>query len=331
MGWENIGMQAAGAATGGVMGMILGGYNDERQRRQQEDLQNIQIRGQKEMTDYQMMKQMEMWEKTNFSAQLEQMKKAGLSPGLMYGKGGAGGTTTGSASGSVTGGVAPSGGREVQDMIGMGMQMQLLKAQKENIEADTNLKQTEATKRSGIDTQKIETEILDLTQGIENKKAQEAMTRVQTRLASIDETLKDRTLEDSIRAIGWQAEKVMQEMEQARFETNIKDETWRDKVQQVKADLIGTWLRNAMTKVQTQKTGAEIEAIIRDGIQKWKALEISARQAQTGESRQQHDAWLNDVQKSTQIPMNILTEAVDGILRKPSQKHVQINTERNYY
>ena len=38
--------------------------------------------------------QMQMWEDTNYAAQVEQLKKAGLSIGLMYGKGGAGGATT---------------------------------------------------------------------------------------------------------------------------------------------------------------------------------------------------------------------------------------------
>ena len=44
----------------------------------------------------------EMWEKTNYAAQIEQMKKANLSPALMYGQAGAGGGTVSGAQGQGT-------------------------------------------------------------------------------------------------------------------------------------------------------------------------------------------------------------------------------------
>lgn len=124
---------AANTVLGGGLGLILGEYNDRRQIKQQQKLTDMQIAGQKQMADYSQAQQFDMWNKTNYAAQVEHMKKAGLNPGLMYGMGGGGGATTGSASGSVSGGSAPTGGGEV----GMGMQMALLQAQKENIEADT--------------------------------------------------------------------------------------------------------------------------------------------------------------------------------------------------
>lgn len=133
----DFGLQVAQSGIGAGMGLLLGGINDRRQLQQQQDLQNLQIKGSKELTDYQYQKQLEMWKATNFSAQKEQLKMAGLNPGLIYGMGGAGGTTTGSGGAGVSGANAPVGGREVQDAMGMGMQLQLLKAQKDNIEADT--------------------------------------------------------------------------------------------------------------------------------------------------------------------------------------------------
>ena len=53
--------------------------------------------------------QMQMWKDTNYAAQVEEMKKAGLSIGLMYGKGGAGGATTGAGATGVSAPTAPSG------------------------------------------------------------------------------------------------------------------------------------------------------------------------------------------------------------------------------
>lgn len=136
------------AALGGIPGIIGGVFGlatqkgqDRRQIRQQEKLQRMQIQGNKEMMDYSMGKQYQMWLDTNYGPQIEQMKRAGLNPGLMYGMSGGGGTTTGSPGGGVGGANAPVGGGEIQAMGMMGMQAALLKAQKENIEADTKQKE----------------------------------------------------------------------------------------------------------------------------------------------------------------------------------------------
>ena len=92
-----LGMQAASQAASGLigtgMGLLLEGHNDRRQLRQQEKLQNLEIKGSKELTDYNAAKQLEMWKATNYPAQIEQMKLAGLNPALAYGMGGGGGVT----------------------------------------------------------------------------------------------------------------------------------------------------------------------------------------------------------------------------------------------
>ena len=90
------------------------------------------LRGQQKALAQQNAAAMDIWEKTNYKPQMEQLEKAGLNPGLIYGMGGAGGTL-GGASGSVN-----SGTNQIQGMgIQGAMQLALMKAQKENIEADT--------------------------------------------------------------------------------------------------------------------------------------------------------------------------------------------------
>lgn len=140
------------AVAGGALGMILGEHNDKRQIEQQQKLTDMQIKGQKQMSDYSQKLQYDMWDKTNYNAQVMQMKKAGLNPGLMYGMGGGGGTTTGSASGSVSGGSAPVGGQEV----GMGMQMAMMGAQVRLTEAQAKKAEVEAAKAAGVDTKAVE-------------------------------------------------------------------------------------------------------------------------------------------------------------------------------
>lgn len=156
MNWQQIGENAIGTGLSTALGLVLGKYNDERQYSQQARLQDLQIQGQQRMANFNLDKQMELWEKTNYKAQMEQLKKAGLNPGLIYGMKGGGGATTATQAGSVQGGSAPQGGQEIPQMMGMGLQRQLIQAQKENIEADTKLKETEASYKAGPQTENIQ-------------------------------------------------------------------------------------------------------------------------------------------------------------------------------
>lgn len=131
---------AIAAAGMGISAAVAKG-KDRRQLNQQGKLNEQQIEADSKMLEIQNQKAYEMWQKTGPVGQMEQYGKAGLNAGLMYGMGGAGGQTTGTGSGSVGAPGAPRGsGREMEDSIGMAMQIGLMKAQKENIEADTKNK-----------------------------------------------------------------------------------------------------------------------------------------------------------------------------------------------
>lgn len=147
MGLDNVLTMAENAATGGIIGIGTGLIGNAMQARQQEKLQELQIRGQKEMTDYNARKQLEMWNATGYVGQVKQMDEAGINSALLYGNGGGGGSTaiTGGNVGSAS---AEGGAKAVQGGMEIGMQMkaqtELLQAQKENVEADT------ANKRSQV-------------------------------------------------------------------------------------------------------------------------------------------------------------------------------------
>lgn len=114
-----IGMGVAGNLAGGL---FQRNSNKKNMKRQFEYQQKLNRQGHD--------LQFDMWNKTNYPAQLEMMKKAGLNPGLMYGLGGGGGTTTGSqGGGSAAGGQAP--------MMDMGIDPTTA-AQIRNIEANTS-------------------------------------------------------------------------------------------------------------------------------------------------------------------------------------------------
>lgn len=136
-----IGMQAAGAAIGGIGGQIFGAMNDRRQLKQQKALTAMQMNADKEMTAYNKDVQLQMWRDTSYGPQKEQMEKAGINPALMYGMGGGGGQTANISSGNVGGGRASGNTGENVAMAGMGMmgaaQLRLMKEQADNLNADT--------------------------------------------------------------------------------------------------------------------------------------------------------------------------------------------------
>jgi hypothetical protein len=129
-------------------------HNRRTQLEQQNALNAMDFRYNTAMLNAQQQSQYEMWLKTNYSEQVKQMRAAGLNPALMYAGGGSGGIT-GNASG---GNFHSQAGKDTdRDALGLQkisqvMQAMLLKSQKENLDADTELKKANASKLSGVDT-----------------------------------------------------------------------------------------------------------------------------------------------------------------------------------
>ena len=92
---------------------------------------------------------------TNTSALMKQLKANDLNPTLALGNGGTSGQTV-STGNSGTQGV---GMIDNKITLAEAMQMSLLEAQKNNIDADTKLKEADANKTSGVDTEKAGAEI----------------------------------------------------------------------------------------------------------------------------------------------------------------------------
>jgi hypothetical protein len=114
-----------------ILGMIGGLAGSSWQNQQQRELMALQHKNQMSLNQQGSALQYDLWKKTSFPGQMEMLKKAGLSPGLMYKQGGASGTT-----GSQTGGSAASGNAaqfRVMDMNAMKLQAEI-EAIKEGVE-----------------------------------------------------------------------------------------------------------------------------------------------------------------------------------------------------
>ena len=123
---------------------------------QQQRLNEMQISGNKELANYSQNLQKDMWNYTNYENQIKHLKAAGLNPALMYAKGGVGGQTGSANAGQVAGSHASS--EAEREAIGIQRNAQMLQTamnitQIQNIKADTKVKEAEAEKIKGVDTE----------------------------------------------------------------------------------------------------------------------------------------------------------------------------------
>jgi hypothetical protein len=115
--------------------------------------------------------QMDMWNRTNYGAQVEHMKNAGLSPGLMYGMSGGGGTTAGSqGGGSASGGQAQAWNpMDLSNMALMDAQRRNIDAKTENIKSDTGVNEAQ-TKKIGAEFRNVGADTIKKIQETTNLK-----------------------------------------------------------------------------------------------------------------------------------------------------------------
>lgn len=247
---ENVGTGLFGQA----MNLAFGGLYNKRQRNQQKKLGEIQLEQQKRMSMFQKDLDMQMWHDTNYEAQVEHAKNAGLSISHLMGKGGAGGATTGGGGMGI--GSASAEGASQGTMAGMAMasQLALQKAQKENIEADT-----------------------------ENKKAGAGKATEETEGQKIENTVKGtpQAIADQQKQLTADAELQMQRVGEQTTNTEIGRKTTNERIGQIKAEYAGQILENALTKAETTHKYADVKRIheetkaIEERIkQGWKGLSI---------------------------------------------------------
>lgn len=285
-------------------GALLGVYNDWRQENLQRKLTKQQTQASKELTDYNMMKQLEMWEKTNYAAQKEQMKKAGLNPGLMYGMGGGGGTTANVATGSASGGTAAGHSGEIQTMMGMGLQRELLKAQKDVMQSQAALNNAQAAKTAGVDTAKTQAETDNLLQGYDNLRNTYDLQQLEKSIKNLEVYEKTKTVDENIAGIRTAVATAIKRLDIVSNEAKESDAVLQDKITIVKNTAIKTGLENILLNSNIAKNSAEIEKI-------WK--EISAL------GQQQDREWMKMSQEERKV---LVQEKLAGFNTDPNNKAI---------
>lgn len=270
--------QAAGSLG---LGMLLGNWEDKRQLEQQQKLQEQQIKGAKKMGQFNYDMAMRMWQETNYAAQVEQMRKAGLNVGLMYKAGGPGGTTA-TPTGQITGATAQQKGAE---HMGMGMQLALQtatqQAQIELAQAQARKTNVEADKLGGTDTTESKGRIAKLAEETNNLKLQNDLMKIDKQIKSNEETVSTATTDKQIEIINETYNKLKAEADTAINNAEISQATKEQQKlavtkaleeQQIRMTLIAAGILQAgadiaQSQAQIAKISAEIQDIYRARMQ----------------------------------------------------------------
>lgn len=203
MSSDNSGNDAAWQAAGQIgsagiaaMGQSVG---SKRQFERSKQLMELQMQNQERMNETAYARQLQMWKDTNYSAQIQQMREAGVNPALIYGKGGGGGTTVGSNSaGAASGGAAPQIGMDIGSIVQaskMIAELAFMKAQTKktneeanSIELDNKVKKTYGNEADTIEASNRRDKALLQGQSLYETEADREKVR-QANKAEIEQTI----------------------------------------------------------------------------------------------------------------------------------------------
>lgn len=241
------------------------------------------------MTDYNYGKQMAMWKATGpvgYSAELE---AAGLNKALMYGGSGAGGQTASVAQGNVTagGGSAPV----KTDQMGL----LLMKAQKENIEADTANKLADVPVK-GATVPKLESETKVNLANVTNTEAKTKLTEIETRTAGVEARVAEESEEHAIAQVQYNYLKTMEEVNMLVRQNKIQKETQEEVIKnarlqnsEIMANVALKMAQKNNTVQMTEQSKAQVLQWTRDWVQKAEQLRLEGKKVTVAEMEQSVD------------------------------------------
>lgn len=266
--------QAIGAVTGfkNLLGLNKGNWKDqmEQQFQNEKEMMGLQNQYNQAMAQANHERNKQMWDYTNFENQRAHLENAGLSVGLMYGNGGAGGA-------SAAGGQGSGPGNPGTNAVGMGLQAKALELQNKQIESQIALNiataektASEAKKIAGADTKQTEANTENLIQATNNEKIrrglilaniryQDAMEEL-TRNQADAKKLELGQITQSIKNLEKAWEQLDANVEGVKMDNQVKRETIETMVKQAQANL-----QKTMAEILTERTKNQVNiATIKD-------------------------------------------------------------------
>ena len=259
----NAGMGALGSAgssgMGGIMGLMFGKSQDRRERQQAKKIGAINLGFSKDMADYNQQLGLDFWNETNVGAQIQHLKNANLSTGLMYGGSGAGGSTQ-SQGGNVSGGSATRGQEGIMGMQ-IGLEMQRQKAEIENIKAQTKKSEAEADYTSGVRTEIGHAQLAQIAEKIESENLKQIILGFDGEISKYESLVAKGTYQAEIEKAWTDLDKLTAEVKSAVARAEVDKETAAELIKQAALETSAIDLENQLRRKRLIKIDSDIEAV----------------------------------------------------------------------
>lgn len=280
-------------------------------------IQKQQLKGQKQALEQQNAAALDLWNKTNYGAQVEHLKEAGLNPALIYGMSGGGGASTGGAA------PMPQAQSTMPIAQGMGIQMGLLNAQIKVLESQAKKNNAEATKTEGIDTKLGEGQLQKIIAETTNEVAKNELIKLDAEMKKIQNNIADtsqwyhigKVEQDWLKSIEeYRSAAAKAAVDQATIDTNIKTASAELAIKMLQQKAIKKGME--LTDAQMQQIDASIRTFYKDAETNRMNAESNYQNAATGVSRQQHEKFINDVANSTKLTYETVQDVMQAIILK---------------
>lgn len=222
---KQIGQTALNTLSGGVVGGALGLFGKlfgKKEPSKKELMKQaweyekegmaLQYQYGQQAADAEYQRNLDMWKATSYGAQAQEMEKAGLSKGLMYGNGGGQAASTAGGDGMQPSGPKMNPVEAALQQQAMGLQLKQIEVQNKLASAETAKTLAEANKIAGVDTKGQEL----------SNKWQEVENRIQLS--------KENIAESNVTEATANAKKAVELWKQEALNTKYLDETQEERV-----------------------------------------------------------------------------------------------------
>jgi len=240
----------------------------------------MQIAGEKELGEYNKWNALDIWEKTGYEAQVKQMENAGLNPGLLYSKGGGGGTTQGAQAGNVTGQQTEGGKGNPGMGLEMGLMLSKVAAEITLMKAQAKKTETEANNlgEGGIDTQLKGAQIGSLQATTANTALQNAGIEWDNKMKEIQTNIAKVTEQEAIDQARMMNQQLQAKVEIEKNNKKVSDETINETIKQANIKTAQMLLDKNLTtanigNVNTQAIATHMANMRAEGQQEWDMLQ----------------------------------------------------------
>lgn len=281
----------------GLAGSILG---RKQQNEDQREMMELQAKLNQQQALYNQGLAKDMWNYTSFPNQVRKMKETGLSPALMYGMGGQGGSSSGAGQASGVGLSDAKGMQTGTAIQGMGLELANLASQIELNKSQAEKNKAEAEKTAGVDTQVQQATMDNLITQTANEKVKKGLIYADTRFKDALEEVTRAKVDE----VGWNVKNLMKSLEltdrniQATdLDNELKERTMEANVKQANETLKNTMADTLVKYSQGKLNEAEAKAITEKVKQGWSdiAIEMATKEQGWQQLEQNAEKIMNDL------------------------------------